>query len=134
MHQRGCLCDFDAAPVRHTDPFWLNAKAAVLAVLNFRDASRAAGGNAVTDVPSGVVPPIPEHYAYCKNADCPGCLPSDDDLAAMPVIALWGEMLARCIAQTPETKSHTGALAALIADGPEYREASLRLRKVNHAG
>lgn len=66
-----------------------------------------------------------EHYAYCKDATCTGCLPSDDDLMTWPIIALWGEMLARCIAQTPATKTREGALAALIEDGPSYRAASM---------
>lgn len=65
------------------------------------------------------------HYAYCKNADCDGCLPSDEELRCWPLIALWGEMAARCIAQTPATKTREGALAALIDDGPTYRAAAL---------
>jgi hypothetical protein len=73
---------------------------------------------------------VNEHYAFCKDADCAGCLPSDDELATRPMIALWGEMVQRCIAQTPATKTHTGALAAIVDDGPTYREASLRLRTV----
>jgi len=75
-----------------------------------------------------------EHYAYCRDAACPGCLPSDEALAERHTLALWGEMLARCIAQTPTTKTHDGALAAIIADEPGYRALSLRLRTTEPGG
>lgn len=62
-----------------------------------------------------------KHYAYCKDRDCTGCLPTDEELADFPIIALWGEMLARCIEQTPFTKTHDGALNVLLARGSDYR-------------
>jgi hypothetical protein len=64
-----------------------------------------------------------ERFTYCT-----GCLPTDAELGEMPILALWGEMLNRCVAQTPDTKSRDGALAALIEDGPEYRTLARRLR------
>lgn len=68
------------------------------------------------------------HYAYCRERDCTGCLPTDAALEQRPIIALWGEMLARCIAQTPATKTAAGALAAITEDGDHYREVSERFR------
>lgn len=73
--------------------------------------------------------PEPEHYAYCKDLECPGCLPSDADLAQMPIQALWGEMLNRCIAQTPRTKDWLGAYAAIVEDGEYYRSMSRKARQ-----
>lgn len=84
--------------------------------------------------PSATTGTEAEHYAYCKDAVCPGCLPSDEALSEWDTIALWGEMLARCIAQTPATKTHDGALAAIIAGGPGYRALSLRLRTTEPGG
>lgn len=69
-----------------------------------------------------------EHYAYCKVADCPGCLPSDAAVNNMGLWELWGEMLNRCIAQTPATKTRAGAIAAIVADGPTYRSHPKVLR------
>lgn len=69
------------------------------------------------------------HYAYCRDRDCTGCLPSDAAMDQWSLMALWGEMLARCIAQTPETKTVAGALAALSEDGDRYREMSERFRR-----
>lgn len=63
-----------------------------------------------------------EHYAYCKDQDCPGCLPSDEALQDLGFpLPLWVEMIRRCVAQTPQTKTREGAIAALVADGPKYR-------------
>lgn len=61
------------------------------------------------------------HYCYCRDAECGGCLPSDEALEEMHILPLWGEMLNRCIAQTPATKTREGALAAIRADAPSYR-------------
>lgn len=71
-----------------------------------------------------------EHYAYCKAAECGGCLPPDAVLPAFPIIELWAEMMKRCIAQTPQTKTVDGAVKAIVDDGAHYREQSLRLRTV----
>lgn len=54
-----------------------------------------------------------KHYAYCKRRECIGCLPTIDEIEAMPTIAVWGEMLTRCIEQSPATKTHEGAVAAV---------------------
>lgn len=74
---------------------------------------------------------VGEHYAYCKDPACAGCLPPDEALATLPIIDLWREMLARCIAQTPQTKTREGALAVIVADGPRYRELSRNVRNAN---
>lgn len=75
----------------------------------------------------------PAHYAFCRDADCAGCLPTDADLDAMPLIALWAEMNQRCIAQTHSTKTRDGALAAIRADAPTYlRLAREQRAKVVH--
>lgn len=72
---------------------------------------------------------IGDHYAYCKHPECAGCLPTDDELKGWTILNLWGEMLSRCIHQTPETKTRDGALKALIDDGPEYRKRSSEIRE-----
>lgn len=69
-----------------------------------------------------------DHYAYCHSSVCPGCLPSDAELQAAPMIVVWGEMLARCISQTPQTKTHAGALAAVRAEDTKYRTMAREVR------
>lgn len=54
-----------------------------------------------------------KHYAYCKRRECVGCLPTMAEIEQMPIIAVWGEMLTRCIEQSPATKTHGGAVAAV---------------------
>jgi hypothetical protein len=71
---------------------------------------------------------VPDHYAYCRRADCPGCLPTDEQLAGEPLIGLWAEMHRRCIAQTPQTKTLAGAYLALLNDGDRYRRYSRDIR------
>lgn len=73
--------------------------------------------------------PEPEHYAYCKRVDCPGCLPSDEDLARYSLLALWGEMLNRCIPQSPRTKTKSGAWGVIFEDGNRYRQLSKEIRE-----
>lgn len=74
-----------------------------------------------------------DHYAFCKNRECTGCLLTDEELANFHVLALWGEMNQRCIAQTPHTKSVAGALAAIVEDGPSYRANAKRIREEHFA-
>lgn len=74
----------------------------------------------------------PEHYAYCRDPECGGCLPTDEELAGFDLLPLFAEMLARCIPQRPTTKTHAGALAVIIDQGDRYRElaADVRRRRV----
>lgn len=72
------------------------------------------------------------HYIYCTDPECEGCLPSVADLHAMGRLDLWAEMMRRCIAQTPSTKTRRGALMALLANDPEYRWWSFWKRKPNN--
>lgn len=53
------------------------------------------------------------HYAYCKRRECVGCCPTMAEIERMPLIAVFGEMLTRCIPQSPATKTHEGAVAAI---------------------
>jgi hypothetical protein len=69
-----------------------------------------------------------DHYVYCRSSVCPGCLPTDEELQGWHRLALWGEMLARCIAQTPQTETTEGALAAIRANNATYREHAQRKR------
>lgn len=87
----------------------------------------------LVQVPSGVIVTPgdrTEHYAHCRTAACDGCLPSDDDLATWDLRPLWGEMLARGIAQTTYTKTVSGAFRALVEDGDEYRSHNGVVRSV----
>jgi hypothetical protein len=70
------------------------------------------------------------HYAYCHSSVCPGCLPTDAELQEWDLLPLWSEMMARCIPQSPHTKTRDGALAAIRARDAEYRDlaASVRAR------
>lgn len=54
-----------------------------------------------------------KHYAYCKRRECIGCLPTIDEIEQMPILPVWAEMLARCIPQSPDTKTHKGAVAVI---------------------
>lgn len=69
-----------------------------------------------------------EHYAFCKDLKCKGCLPTHDALVRMNILDLWEEMLYRCIAQTPMTKTAAGAHQAILDNEEEYIEASRRIR------
>lgn len=69
-----------------------------------------------------------DHYAYCHSSVCPGCLPSDEELQGWHRLALWGEMLARCIDQTPDTKTYEGALEAIRAEDDSYRAMAFKTR------
>lgn len=78
----------------------------------------------------GVIPR--KHYAYCKRAACIGCLPTIDELDRMPnILDVWAEMLARCIPQSPATKTHEGAMVALRANESEYHTAAFFARRYN---
>lgn len=45
------------------------------------------------------------------------------------ILDVWAEMLARCIAQTPETKTHDGAIAALRAGRSTYESVAYFARR-----
>lgn len=70
-----------------------------------------------------------KHYAYCKRRECVGCLPTIDELDRMQLLDVWAEMLARCIAQTPDTKTHEGAMAALRAGDVSYQSIAYFARR-----
>lgn len=69
-----------------------------------------------------------DHYCYCTDDACLGCLPTLDDVRAMHILDRWAEMFKRCISQTPETKTLDGALAAIELDEPWYLDVSRRLK------
>lgn len=70
-----------------------------------------------------------KHYAYCKRRECVGCLPTIAELERMPLLDVFAEMLARCIAQSPDTKTHEGAMAALRANRSEYETVAYFARR-----
>lgn len=70
----------------------------------------------------------PEHYAYCREKACDGCAPTLADMENFGLLALWGEMMARCIPQKPTTKTREGALAVLRERDEAYRELATAIR------
>lgn len=74
-----------------------------------------------------------EHYAYCREKSCEGCAPTLADLEGFALIEVWAEMLRRCIAQKPTTKTHVGAMAAIRERDESYRELAANIRREREA-
>lgn len=75
-----------------------------------------------------------KHYAYCKRRECVGCLPTVAEIDQWPnLLAVFAEMLARCIPQSPERKTHEGAVAAIRENAAEYELVAHFARKATFA-
>lgn len=72
-----------------------------------------------------------DHYLECVDLDCPGCLPTDEQVTAMVGGEANRECLRRHVTPVPGV---SGRRDAVLADADEYRARSAAARAARFGG